>query len=68
MYAIYFGFLDLEKAFDRVSREVIRWAVCKFGVEEWLVSVVMSMYTSAKTVIRTVFGNGECFEVIVGMH
>ena len=33
---IYFGFVDLEKAFDRVPREVIRWAMRKLGVEEWL--------------------------------
>jgi len=31
---LYFGFVDLEKAFDRVPREVIRWAVRKLGVEE----------------------------------
>jgi len=36
-------FLDLEKTFDRVPREVISWAMCKLGVEEWLVSAVMSM-------------------------
>ena len=34
----YFGFVDLEKAFDRVPREVIRWTMHKLGVEEWLVS------------------------------
>ena len=33
---LYFGFVDLEKAFDRVPREVIRWAKCKLRVEEWL--------------------------------
>jgi len=32
-----FGFVYLEKAFDRVLREVIRWAMCKLAVEEWLV-------------------------------
>jgi len=32
------GFVDLEKAFDRVPREVISWAMRKLGVEEWLVS------------------------------
>jgi len=31
---LYFGFVDLEKAFDRVLREVIRWAMRKLGVEE----------------------------------
>jgi len=28
-----FGFVDLEKGFDRVPREVISWAMCKLGVE-----------------------------------
>jgi len=32
---LYFGFVDLEKAFDRVPREVIRCSVRKLGVEEW---------------------------------
>ena len=40
---LYFGFVDLEKAFDRVPREVIKWAMRRLGVEEWLVSAVMSM-------------------------
>jgi len=31
----------------------------KLGVEEWLVSAVMSMYTGAKTVVRTVYGNSK---------
>ena len=34
----------------------------------WLVSAVMSMYTGAKTVVRTVYGNSNGFEVKVGMH
>jgi len=33
---LYFGFVDLEKALDRVPREVISWAMRKLGVEEWL--------------------------------
>ena len=63
-----FGFVDLEKAFDGVPREVISWAMRKLGVEEWLVSAVMSMYTGAKTFVRTVYGNSKRFEVKVGMH
>ena len=60
--------MDLQKAFDRVPREVIRWAMRKLGVEEWLIAAVMSMDTGAKTVVRTVYGNSECSEVKVGMH
>jgi len=44
---LYFGFADFEKTFDRVPREMISWAMRKLGVEEWLVSAVMSMYTTA---------------------
>jgi len=44
-------------------KEVIRWAMHKFGVEECLVSAVMSMYTDAKTVVRTVYGYSNCFKV-----
>jgi len=65
---LYFGFVDLEKAFDRVPREVISWAKHKPGVQEWLVSAVLSMYTGAKTVVRTVYDNSKGFEVKVGMH
>jgi len=59
---LYFGFVDLEKALDRVPREVIRWAMCKLEVEEWLISAVMSVYTGAKTFARTVYGNSSSFE------
>jgi len=40
----------------------------KLGVEEWLVSAVMFMYTGAKTVVITIYGNGNDFEVKVSMH
>jgi len=40
----------------------------KLRVEEWLVSAVMSMCTGAKTVIRTLNGSSNSFEVKVGMH
>jgi len=52
--------MDLEKASDRVPREVIRWAMHKMGVK--------SMYTGAKTVVRTVYGKRIGFEEKVGMH
>ena len=65
---LYLGFVDLEKAFDRVPREVVRWALRKRGVEEWLVRAVMMLYTGASTVARTGAGDSRSFEVKVGVH
>ena len=63
-----FTFVDLEKAFDRVPREVVRWALRQLGVEEWLVHTVMTMYKRARTVVRTKQGYSTEFEVKVGVH
>ena len=38
---LYFGFVDLDKSFDSILREMIRWAMRKLRVEEWLASAVM---------------------------
>jgi len=51
-----------------VPREVISWAMRKLGVEKWLVLAVMSMYTGAKTVVRTVYCYSKGSEVKVCMH
>ena len=40
---LWMAFVDLEKAFDRVPREVVWWALRKVGVEEWLIKVIQSM-------------------------
>ena len=40
----------------------------KLGLEEWLVLAIMSLYTGAKTFVRTVYGNSISFEVKYGKH
>jgi len=60
---LYFAFVDLEKAFDRVPREDTRWALRKAGVEEWLVKAVVAMYEGAQTVVRTTEGDSKAFNV-----
>ena len=44
-------FVDLEKAFDRVSREVIRFSLRRKGVPEYLVNGVMSLYKGCKAAV-----------------
>ena len=53
---LWWAFVDLEKAFDRVPRKVVEWAMRKLSVEEWLVRAVMAMYKHARTRIRSYGG------------
>ena len=46
---LYFAFVELEKAFDRVPRKVLWWALRSLGVEEWAVRVIQGMYTDVKS-------------------
>ena len=61
-------FVDIKKAFDRVQRYVVRWALRKLGVDQWLIRTVMELYTEDYTVVRTDAGLSESFEVKVGLH
>ena len=62
------AFVDLEKAFDRVPRKVIWWALRKLGVDEWIVCLVQGMYSNARGRVRVGEGYSEEFEVKVGVH
>ena len=59
---LYYAFVD------RVPREVVKWALWKLGVDEWLIRTVMALYTEACTVVRTDAGLSESFEVKVGLY
>ena len=65
---LYMAFVDLEKAFDRVPRNVIWWAMRKLGIEEWLVKVVQSMYENVSSRVRVGKGYSDAFGVKVGVH
>ena len=67
-FFIYMAFVNLEKAFDRVPRKVIWWALRKLGVEEWIVRLVQGMYANARSLVRVGEGYSEEFEVKVGVH
>ena len=56
---LYMAFVDLEKAFDRVPRKVIWWALRKLGVDEWIVRLVQGMYSNARSRVRVGEGYSE---------
>ena len=41
-------FVDLDKAFDRVPREVVWWTLRYLGVDEWIMSVIRAMDATTK--------------------
>ena len=60
--------MDLEKAFDRVPREVLYWSLRRKGISEKLVRVIRSMYDGAVTTVRSGRGKTLAFEIKVGIH
>src|SRR5208282_2195717 len=65
---LWIAFVDLEKAFDRVPREVLWWALRQSGVDEWIVRVIQSMYEGALTCVKPGVGESVEFAVKVGVH
>ena len=65
---LYYAFVDLEKAFDRLPREAVRWLLQMSGVEEWLVNAVMALYQDARTVVHKDMGDSGDFKVGVRVH
>ena len=65
---LYMAFVDLEKAFDRVPRDVIWRAMRKLGIDEWLVRLVQSMYKDVRSRVRVGDGYSEELGVGVGVH
>ena len=61
-------FVDLEKAFDRIPRDLIWWCLRKKGVPEEYVQIVQDMYRSCKTQVVTQKGETEYFPIEVGLH
>ena len=56
---LYMAFVDLEKAFDGVPQKVIRWALRKLGVEEWIVRLVQGMNANERSHVRLCEGYSE---------
>ena len=65
---LYFTFVDLEKAFDRVPREILWWSMRTVGVEEWAVRTIQAMYRNVKSRVRVNGSYSDSLNVNVGVH
>ena len=66
--SIFSIFVDLEKAFDRIPRDLIWWCLIKKGVPEEYVKIVQDMFRPSKTQVVTQKDETDCFPIEVGLH
>ena len=64
----HFAFVDIEKAFDRVPRKVLWWALRSLRVEQWAVRVIQGMYFNTRSHVWVNGQYNEEFDVGVGEH
>ena len=65
---MFFIFVDMEKAFDQMPREVIRFSAKRKGVPEYWWNRVMYPYKGCKTAVSVDGKLSSSFSVKVGVH
>ena len=61
-------FIDLEKAYDKIRRNVMWWSLDKHKVPSKYVTLIKDMYNNVVTSVRTNDGNTNYFPIKIGLH
>ena len=65
---IHMVFIDLEKAYDKIPRNVMWWALEKHKVPTKYVALIKDMYNKVVTSVRTTNGDTSNFPINIGLH
>ena len=61
-------FIDLEKAYDKIPRNVMWWSLDKHKVPSKYVTLIKDMYNNIVTSVRINDGNIDYFPIKIGLH
>ena len=61
---LHFAFVNLEKAFNRVPRGIVRWAMRKLNVDEWVIGLTMAMQEFSNSAVKVNNSVGNKFNVL----
>jgi hypothetical protein len=61
-------FIDLEKAYDKIPRNLMWWALDKHKVPTKFVTLIKEMYDKVVTSIRTTDGDTNVFHINIRLH
>jgi hypothetical protein len=61
-------FIDLEKAYDKVTRNVMWWALQKHKVSTQYITLIKDMYDNIVTSVRTSDGDTNDFPINIGLY
>jgi hypothetical protein len=61
-------FIDLEKTYDKVSRNIMWWVLQKYKVRTKYIILIKDMHNSVVTSVRTSDGDINDFPINIGLH
>ena len=61
-------FIDLEKGYDKIPRNIMWWALDKNKVSSKYVILIKDMYNNVVTSVLTNDGNTDYFSIKIGLH
>ena len=67
-YPVYMCFVDLEKAYDRVPREILWEVLREYGVRGTLLRAIQSLYNQSESCVRVLGSKSDSFPVGVGLR
>jgi hypothetical protein len=61
-------FIDLEKAYDKIPRNIIWWALKRKLVQTKYVTLIKDMYSNVVTCIRECDGESDTFPIKIRLY